>query len=173
MRSALVVFGCFALLAITSAQESLKRRPVVAVPGAITQSEASMVFTRIERTFFRLSKINRTLPPLPRSNRAATRSEMLTRMVRIVDELKSEFRFTPKRIPYDASTLTVKAPARAQVERLIAWGFVAKTGPLVTGTQETLNPVEFGDAIGLFISRVADLTHTPSSKWSPYMSGGN
>lgn len=165
--------GLTALPMTTSAQESLKRRQVTAVPGAITQSEASIVFSRIERTFFRLSKINRTLPSLPKSSQAATRSEMLTRMVLIVNELKGEFRFTPKRIPYDPSTITVKAPARAQVERLIAWGFVAKTSPLVTGSQETLNPVEFGDAIGLFISRIADLTHTPSSKWSPYMSGGN
>lgn len=161
------------LPATASAQESLKKRTVTAVPGAITQTEASTVFSRIERTFFRLNRLNRTLPPMPKSSNPATRSEILVRMIRIVDELKGEFRFTPKRIPYDASTLTVKAPARAQVERLIAWGFVAKTSPLVTGSQETLNPFEFGDALGLFIARMSDLTHTPSPKWSPYMSGGN
>ncbi|MCC7436135.1 MAG: hypothetical protein IT363_15775 [Methanoregulaceae archaeon] len=173
MRSALVVFGCIALLATISAQETLKRRPVTAVPGAITQSEASVVFSRIERTFSRLTRISRTLPAMPKSNNPTTRAEVLTRMIRLVDEFKGEFRFTPKRIPYDGSALTVNAPARAQVERLIAWGFVAKTSPLVTGVQETLTPVEFGDAIGLFITRMADLTHTPSPKWSPYMSGGN
>jgi hypothetical protein len=28
---------------------------------------------------------------------------------------------------------------------------------------------EFGDALGFLLLRLAELTHTPSSKWSPYM----
>lgn len=172
MRFALVVLGCLALLGTGFAQDSLKKRQVAPVTGAVTQAEVSTVFARIERTLFRLTRLNRTVPALPKSSAPATRGQILARMVLLVDEVKGEFRFSPKRIPFDAATLTVKAPPRAQVERLIAWGFVAKTSPLVTGTSDTVTPAEFGDAVGLFIARMADLTHTPSSKWSPYMSGG-
>lgn len=163
-----------ALVTLGMAQdlESLKKRTGAPVSGAVTKTEAALTFRRIESTFFRVTRLNKTLPPMPASSNPVQRGEILTRMVRLVDELKSEFKFTPKRVSYNASTFTVKSPVRAQVERLVAWGFVARTSPLVTGTQETMSTAEFGDAIGLYISRLADLTHTPSSKWSPYISGG-
>lgn len=170
-----MIGSILALVTLGSAQsglESLKKRNVAPANGAVTQTEVALTMRRVETTFFRLTRLNKSLPPMTASANAAQRGEILTRMVRLVDELKGEFKFTPKRIPYNASTFTVKSPARAQVERLVSWGFVAKTSPLVTGTKETLTTAEFGDAVGLYITRLADLTHTPSSKWSPYMSGG-
>lgn len=155
-----------------SGLDSLKKRSVAPANGPVTQAEVALTMRRIETTFFRLTRQNKTLPPMVSSANPAQRGEILTRMVRLVDELKGEFKFTPKRIAFDARSITVKSPARSQIERLVSWGFVAKTSPLVTGTKETLTTVEFGDAIGLYISRLADLTHTPSSKWSPFMSGG-
>lgn len=172
MKNAMLGLALVALVASSNAQESLKKRTVTPVPGAVTQTEAATTFARVERAFFRTTRINRSLPTMARSDKAATRTEILARMVRLVDELKGEFKFAPKRIVFDPATLTVKGITQAQVERLVSWGFVAKTSPLVSGTQETLKPAEFGDAMGLFIARLADLTHTPSSKWSPYMSGG-
>lgn len=165
-----------ALVTLGAAQgglESLKKRNVAPANGAVTQTEVALTMRRVETTFFRVTRLNKTLPAMTASANPAQRGEILTRMVRLVDELRGEFKFTPKRVAFNANSFTVKSPARAQVERLVSWGFVAKTSPLVTGTKETLTTAEFGDAIGLYISRLADLTHTPSSKWSPYMSGGN
>lgn len=167
------VLALASLGATQDGMQSMQKRNAAPVSGAVTQAEVAAVFRRVESTFFRLTRVKSTLPSMPSSTNAAQRGEILNRMVRLVDELKGEFKFTPKRVLYDASTFTVKTPGRAQIERLIGWGFVAKTSPLVTGSHETLTTAEFGDAMGLFISRLADLTHTPSSKWSPYMSGGN
>jgi len=171
MRAWAVALVCLGSVAVGSAQDSIKKRTVTPVSGAVTQTEVAQVFGRVEKTLFRLTKLDKSLPPMPKANAPATRSQILARMVMVVDAVKSEFRFTPKRVAFDSALVTVKSPARAQVDRLIAWGFVSKTGQLVTGTQETLTPVEFGDALGMFLARMADLTHTPSSKWSPYMSG--
>lgn len=171
MRTWAIALVCLGSVAMGSAQDSIKKRSVAQISGAVTQTEVAQVFARVEKTLFRLTKLDKTLPPMAKANAPANRSQILARMALVVDAVKSEFRFTPKRVNFDGTLISVKSPSRAQVERLIAWGFVSKTGPLVTGTQETMTPAEFGDALGMFIARMADLTHTPSSKWSPYMSG--
>jgi hypothetical protein len=38
--------------------------------------------------------------------------------------------------------------------------------------KDTLTIEEFGDALGYFFARLADLTHTPSFEYSPYLGGG-
>jgi hypothetical protein len=58
-------------------------------------------------------------------------------------------------------------PQRDNLEMLVRMGAVAKIGPLATGPGNVLTVPEFGDAIGFFLARMAQMTHLPSSKWTP------
>jgi hypothetical protein len=101
----------------------------------------------------------------------ATREQVVLQMDRLFELARPSFKFTPKRIKYDPGMITIKRgrPARKAVEKLIAWEFVAKVGPLAANLKPTLTLGEFGEALGFFLARIADLTHLPSNKWSPYL----
>ncbi len=156
------------------AQDELSRRQTKgdgSVP--VTQAEASAVFSRVEQALFRLTKVNGVLPKMASSPNPVHRTEIIERMSRLFTVLRPKFKFTPRRERFDPKIITIPAgaPQRVELEKLIQWGFIAKTGVIATATKETVSLSEFGDVVGFFAARIAELTHTPSSKWSPYMSG--
>jgi hypothetical protein len=52
---------------------------------------------------------------------------------------------------------------------LVRLGAVARVGPLATNKSDTIDAPDFGDAIGFFLARMAEITHQPSSKWTPWL----
>ena len=141
--------------------------PVVA-PTALSVSELAAVCSQAETVIAKAVGIKVPgLRPKFRGN-FATRSMIIAEFDRWFQWTRPSFKSRPADLVFDPKRLTVKdKSARASLERLIGWGFVAKVGPLATNKVETVSLVDFGDALGLFLSRVADLTHMPSSKFTP------
>ncbi len=84
-----------------------------------------------------------------------------------------QFKFTPPRVGFDPKRFTITtSPEKEKLAKLVGWGAVAKVGPLAAGKSHTLTPQQFGDAVGFFMVRIADLTHVPYSRWTPYLNGG-
>lgn len=138
----------------------------------ISRDEFSDVFLKVETAVQRvILKSKKTPARVAGGSSAAKTDAIASEMGRVFTLCKGKFKFTPPMISYDKKLLSLKAgtAARKQLEILIKWGFVGKVSPLATSGSQTLTPHEFGDAVGLFLARLAELTHTPSSEWSPYM----
>lgn len=103
------------------------------------------------------------------ADRPATRPEIIAEFYRLYLSAKPKFKFTPRPVPYNAKLFTISSEAREPLEKLVKTGFIGKVAPVATGTGPGLTIEEYGDALGFFMARIGDLTHTPSSKWSPYM----
>lgn len=61
---------------------------------------------------------------------------------------------------------------------MLAWGLIPTVGPITVAAGsrpgaggERYTVEEIGDALGYFISRVAELTYTPTPKFTPYLMG--
>jgi hypothetical protein len=150
-----------------------KEAPVDLHSQTLTQEDLSVSINRLEvaiRKVLNLEAIKRVDSDI---KKPATREQVISEFHRLFSLAKDSFKFTPKKLKFDEKSITIKpkAPERAKIETLIAWQFVAKVGPLATSPKPGLNLYQYGDALGFFITRLADLTHTPSSKWSPYLQG--
>lgn len=102
--------------------------------------------------------------------RPATRAEMVAEFDRIMTMARPRFRGRPIRQVVDQPLIDSRNPSpetRAQLKRLIEWGFVGPVSPLATDPSQTLTPQQFGDALGYFMSRLADVTHTYDPRFSP------
>ena len=100
-----------------------------------------------------------------------TRDEVILGFVKLESRCHAAFRYKPTAVPFNPQMLKVSGKLRSSVENLVAWALLPKVGALVSGPKDTVNLEVFGDTIGLFLARVADLTHTPSAKFSPFLSG--
>ena len=152
-----------------------KNRPVQ--PGLaaskVTVADMNKAFAKLEGAVRNACGISGKKKPaaIGSATVEATREQVVLEFDRLYELAKPHFKFTPHKIKFDATMLTIKkgTPARTKLDKLIAWQCVAKVGPLAASLTPTLTLEEFGDAIGFFAARMADLTHTPSGKWSPYM----
>jgi hypothetical protein len=107
------------------------------------------------------------------SNQPVTRTEVVREFERTFSLAEPSFKFTPAKVKFDSSQFTLSdAESKTRLKKLVAWGAVARLGPLACGSKPTLGIHDFGDAVGFFISRVSSLTHYPSSRWTPYLNGG-
>lgn len=102
-----------------------------------------------------------------------TRSELIMELSKLLKESRPSFKYTPIMAAYRASDIVVPVgnPARKPLEELLAWGFIGKVDPLATSTRDTFTPTEFGHTLGYFLSRLCELSHTPSTKFSPMLMG--
>lgn len=166
---------CFLVLAPGTAYcQGAAERPSAAKAAEtpITMDEMADVMQRIETAVMRTVFRNyRSVAKAKGGSEPATTGKMIAAFGKLFDRCKPKFKLTPKMTAYDASVLTIKPgePERSTLEKLVKWGFVGPVGPLATSETKTLTPVQFGDALGLYLSRLAELTHTPSSEWSPYL----
>lgn len=176
------VFGFLiaaAAVACTSAcgQEALghKQKPVptASVPAApVTQAEAKATFTHVQSSLSSVAGKPMTFAPsaLTASSKPVTRQQVLAEMDRLYKGAKPYFKMTPKPVWYDPSVFTIKGgTARPILERMVKGGFVSRVGVLATSKQDTLSPFDFGDSVGIFVSRLAENCHLPSTEYSPYL----
>ncbi len=93
----------------------------------------------------------------------ASRSEIIAGFWKLYTLARPKFRFSPRPIK------VLGKPAELTLTILIKYGFVAPVGPLTLASRINFSLDEYGDALGMFLARTAELTHTPSSQWSPYL----
>jgi len=143
-------------------------RKIVMSPQPVTKTEAGKVFAQAGSA---IAKVMPTLKaPSERlaGTKPVTREEVIGQFDKLFQMAKPEFKFTPKKVSYDATLLTIKDPAaRAKLQNLIAWGCVDKVGYLATANKGTLGVTEFGDSVGFLLSRLAELTHMPDPEFTP------
>ncbi|HCD99740.1 MAG TPA: hypothetical protein DER07_01710 [Armatimonadetes bacterium] len=151
-------------------------RSVDAAAGSqtVTRGEAAKALSEAERVLSEVLRIPRPGNHPLQSGDAGQplrRTEAILALKRLFDMASPRFCFTPRFVAYEASRLTVPPgdPSRAALEELIRWQCVAKLGPVAAGERTTLTVDEFGDALGFCLARLADLTHMPSTRWSPYL----
>jgi hypothetical protein len=116
--------------------------------------------------------LEHSLPPtvnIGSGSSPVTRDQVVAEMDREYEALRPQIKFTPNPAPIDPDMLRISASVKPKLIKLIKLGFIGRVAPLATGPKASLEPAEFGDAIGFFITRMAQLTHMPSPKWSPLL----
>lgn len=165
-----------ACVAFSARQENLKKRPVQASgTSVVTQAECSAAFAKFEPILFRLAGVSGVLPRMQSSAAPAKRVDIVARMDRIFELVRPKFKFTPRKLRFDAKILglPVGSPQRPALEKLIKWSCIDRAGSLATSKTESITIGDFGDALGLFIARIADVTHRPDKRFSPYLGAGD
>ncbi|HVL37996.1 MAG TPA: hypothetical protein VM328_01270 [Fimbriimonadaceae bacterium] len=149
--------------------QQTSRPEVTAAP--LSRAEMKAAFQRVERAMHALPGVTTRRPALDvPTTGVASRSEVLRQMDRLFEMARPHFKFTPPKVKFDNARLSLKeASTRPLLEKLIAWGAVAQVGPIATSKVESISLADFGDALGFFVARMAELTHTPLSKWTPGM----
>lgn len=157
----------------TGGSAKQQSRPALS-QSVLTVGDASKALRKVERSLIGVLKLQAEPKALPSKDldKPAQREYIVLQFARMVDLAKGQFKVTPRPIPLDPKTVKLSGNAKTALDRLVAGGFVASAGPLATGAKDTLTLHQFGDAVGLLIARIADLTHTPDSKYSPYLQGG-
>ncbi|MCK6632141.1 MAG: hypothetical protein L6Q31_07160 [Fimbriimonadaceae bacterium] len=166
-------------MAMVAEQEGgLSHRPTESIDPKIlaeptTTLEAATTFQKVETALRRVVLVDSTSVPLKSgdSSSSVTRNQVVDELDRLFEMCRPKFKFTPRLSEFDGGVLSIPAdqPQRAKLEKLIAWGCVGRVAPLATSKETSIGLADFGDAVGLFLARMADLTHSPSSQWSPYM----
>lgn len=143
-------------------------RKIVLSPEPVTRDEAKKVIDQVDSALAAvMPAIKKSESPLAGSQ-PVTRGEVVSEFNRIFESAKPEFKFTPRKVSYDSSLLTLKdATAKSRLQSLIAWGCVDRVGPLATSSKDTLGVLEFGDAVGFLLARVAQLSHMPDPRFTP------
>lgn len=140
----------------------------------VTKREAAETLGRVRAAVYKviLRRTASTYKWKPGAG-AMTRSELIMELSKLLKESRPAFKFTPNMSSYRATDIVVPAgsPARKPLEELMAWGFIGRVDPLATSKKETFTPSEFGSTLGFFLSRLCELSHTPSTKFSPMLMG--
>lgn len=161
--------------AFSQEKDGLKKRkphaPTITSQNPVTVAEAAATFDRVDGIYRTLLHISVKPGKLAsKSSALVTRSQVIERLAQLYREAEPAFKITPRSVPVDYARLRADNPqARRDVIKLIDKGCVGGYSRLATGWVKTLTPLEFGDAVGLFISRIGEMTHTPSSRWTPYL----
>jgi len=134
----------------------------------VTQAEFRQTVAKIEPILRRNLGLPGQTVRGASSTKPATRAEVIGTLDRWFTLAWPKFRLTPDPISFPVKRVAKFDPkVRQQAVKLIQFGTVAPFGPLVTGKEKGLAPKELGDAIGFFLARIAELTHTPSTKFTP------
>ncbi|CAN5656432.1 hypothetical protein BH11ARM2_BH11ARM2_30170 [soil metagenome] len=146
-------------------------RKIQTTDSPVTRAEAAAVLGKLERAFRSVLSV----PPKGKSNLVPdrtpiTRSAIISEFDRLVVIAEPSFKVTTRPVKYDAARFTIKdASAKSQLGKLVKGGYVARIGPLATGSKDTLTTAEFGDAVGFLLARVSEASTMPSTKWTPYL----
>jgi len=144
-----------------------KRKSVGKSLGPVTGQDATVVFGKVQTAFayvltvrpVRSSMIKNTVTPVDRR-------EVVMEFIRLRSLASSAFRMKMRPARYDKSRWSWNSP---ELELLVREGYIAPLGPITTNKAVTLSPAEFGDALGFFLARISQVTHQPSTKWTPYL----
>jgi len=102
-----------------------------------------------------------------------TRSEIINFYYDLYTKTKIKFRFQPVLGKAEPAKFSLTGTDKTRAVELVQWGFVAPVGPVVASKTPTITVQQFGDSVGFFLCRLAELTHKPSARFSPQLAGGN
>lgn len=142
----------------------------MAMAAPLRHDAMTQVMNRVDKAVRVVLKVEGAALNRTGQARPATRAEMVAEFDRIMTMARPRFRGRPIRQVVDQPLIDSRNPSpetRAQLKRLIEWGFVGPVSPLATDPTQTLTPQQFGDALGYFMSRLADVTHTYDPRFSP------
>jgi len=140
----------------------------------VTQAEMVSVIESVEKSIRTVLRIKSTVPMPGRSTKdkaPASRSSLLLEFKRLYELAKPSFRFMPPKLPVDTRAKASSETANRALFELVSGGFVSPVGPIAVGPGESMKLEDFADSVGFFVARIADLTHTPTRKYSPYLQG--
>jgi hypothetical protein len=143
-------------------------------PSPVTRGEARAVFTEVRQILNRV--LNTSIPASPRipsGSAPVTREQIVSEMTQDWGLVAGKAKFAPNPTPIEASVLKIAPAERAHLIGLIKLGLVGKVSPLATGPTDTMDAKDLGDAVGFYLSRIAQVTHMPDPKWSPIISNPN
>lgn len=144
-------------------------RAVQTTNAPVSQSEARTVFVKVESLMRKSLDLPAAKPGvgIPQSSAAVKRSQVVAEFARIYQVVRPKVKLTPRDTAFDPKVVKLTdAKQKANLLALIKMGAVARIGPLSVGPTDSLTVPEFGDAVGFFISRMAFMTHLPSSDWT-------
>lgn len=133
---------------------SVRQAPAVKSSAPVTRAEGRAVFLQLQRVSDRALGGSRGKgePAFAGSKEPLTAALSLAEFDRLVNRYRSDFKRMPSGLGAKPGAKTLR--------------MVSPTGAVGIG-KKTLTTRELGDAIGYFIVRLADLTHTPSHRFSP------
>ena len=144
-----------------------KRKEVGNSLGAVTGQDATAVFGKVQAAFIYVLAVKPLAPTrIKTSSAPIDRKEVVGEFLRLREMAAPAFRMKLRPARYDKSRWTWNT---ADLESLVKEGYVAPLGPLTTNKVSSLTPAEFGDALGFFLARISQVTHQPSTKWTPYL----
>jgi hypothetical protein len=147
---------------------ALATLPVMAADKPVTVGEFSTTAVKVESILRRAIHLPQVVVTAKKGSAPVTRAQIIGEMDRLFTLAWPKFKLTPVLAPVNLKRFGLTDPkARLQAIRLIQFGSLAPFGPLVTGKEKGVSPREFGDAFGFFLSRIAELTHTPSNEFTP------
>ena len=179
MKSLLVaLFGVASVgFVMAQSQDGLKKKPhapALKVGGwPVTEAEANATFSRLANLFGQVLHVQ-VLPTRPSKspNAPIDRSAVITEFLDFYRIVEPKFKVTLLDAPVDTARLRVANPAlKKGAIMLIKRGCMSEYSTLIVGHVNTVSVFDFGDAVGFFIARISEMTHTPSSKWTPYLHG--
>ncbi|HEY3779845.1 MAG TPA: hypothetical protein VGL56_02085 [Fimbriimonadaceae bacterium] len=137
----------------------------------VTEAEARATMLRVQAALSSVAQHPMSFGActIPDSSKPVTHAEVIEDFGRIYKGAKPFFKFTPRAVWFDPAVLSTKSgsPARPTLELLVKQGFVPRVSLLATSKTDTMSIFDFGDTVGIFVARVADVCHLPSPKWSP------
>lgn len=171
MKLGSVVLVLLGVAGLASAQKEsfkvVKKKAAPAASGDVTRSEAVQVMAKVRRACREVLGVTVSPKPTIATGKVVvTRKEILEEFATIHRAAAASFKLSPQPVSFDAKRFTVQS---SSLTSLVKGGFVAKVGPLAAGKRAGVSPNELGDAIGFFVARLAEVTHLPSSRWTPYL----
>jgi hypothetical protein len=171
MKLGTVVLVLMGVVGLASAQKEsfkvVKLKAAPAASGDVTRAEAVQVMSKVRRACREVLGVSVDLKPTIATGKVVvSRREVLEEFATIHRAASASFKLSPQPVSFDPKRFTVQSPA---LTSLVKGGFVAKVGPLAAGKRAGVSPTELGDAIGFFVARLAEVTHLPSSRWTPYL----
>lgn len=133
----------------------------------VTEAEAVKVLAKAEKILVSVASTRAGTLAIKPSTKPVTRQAVVREFGRIFRALKPTFKVTPKMVVVKSRGVSITGPERKDLDTLVLWGAVGPYAPLATSKSKNLTVSEFGDAVGFFMARMADLTHLPSSKYTP------
>lgn len=173
-----LAIACFAVCVFAQGpSEHLpqKHAKVFVSSAPVTCAEAFTMFQKVERALRAVNEITESGPAstIVPSSQPITREKTIIEMARLYELVKPKFTIRLRAISFDPATFTLKdKTARAEASKLVAAGCIGRYSQLVAGSTPTMQVGPFGDAVGLFIARISEFTHVPSSRFSPYLKLG-
>lgn len=156
-----------AVLAVTASSWGQSARPSITDP--VTRSEAGAVLAKVENAVAKVLGVRPSTRPRLQGAQAVTREQIIDEFEAIFRLAEPKFKYTPDPFPFEAGVLRAQGASRDKLVRLIEHGAVAPRGPVAAGPRNTFTLQEFGDAVGYLVVAISSLTHTPDSRWSPYL----